>query len=323
MIVDCAVYRDGARVDGDLDLEQAFEAATKTDDSFVWIGLFDPDPLELASVVEEFRLPALAAEDAVHPQQRPKFELYDEVAFLVVKPAVYTDADIVEFGQVVLFIGRNFVVSVRQGEKGALHNVRLRFEKQQELLRCGPSAVVYAVLDQIVDDYAGVLQRMDDLIDVLERSVFSGARESQAQSIYRLKREVVQFQRAAVPLQDAVAALLSGPRPTIHDSAREYVRDVQDHLARAVDHLTAMDALLNGVLSANLAEVGIRQNEDMRKISSWVAIAAVPTMIAGIYGMNFRHMPELEWRYGYGMALLIMGGACLFLYRAFKHNGWL
>lgn len=323
MIVDCAVYRGGARVPGDLDLEQAFEAAGETGDSFVWIGLFEPDAREFDAVVGEFRLPALAVEDALHAHQRPKFELYDEMAFLVVKPAGFTEDDLVELGQVVLFVGHNFVVSVRHGETSALHDVRLRLERQPELLQCGPSAVVYAVLDRVVDDYVVVLERMDDFIDALERSVFSGARESQAPGIYRLKREVVLFQRAAVPLQDAVAALLAGPHATINEGAREYVRDVQDHLARTVDQLAAMDLLLNGVLSANLAEVGIRQNEDMRKISAWVAIVAVPTLIAGVYGMNFESMPELTWKYGYAMALAIMGGCAALLYRSFKHNGWL
>ncbi|MEP7019697.1 MAG: magnesium/cobalt transporter CorA [Pseudonocardiales bacterium] len=330
MIVDCAVYRDGSRLPGELDLEAAFEAAGESEDSFVWIGLFEPDASEFAAVVEEFHLPSLAVEDALHAHQRPKFELYDQMAFLVLKPAGYAPDNIVELGQVVLFIGRNFVVSVRQGESSSLHDVRLRLEKQPELLKCGPSAVVYAVLDRVVDDYVEVLDKMDELIDEVERSVFSGAKESQAQSIYRLKRAVVQFQRAAVPMHDAVSSLIHGPHPTIHEDAREYVRDVQDHLTRSIDHLAAMDTLLNGVLSANLAEVGIRQadvgirqNEDMRKISAWVAIVAVPTLIAGVYGMNFDHMPELRWKYGYGMALALMAACCGGLYRSFKRNGWL
>jgi magnesium transporter len=323
VIVDCAVYREGKREGGFLELEQAFEAAGETENSFVWIGLFEPDASEFDAVVTEFHLPPLAVEDALHAHQRPKFELYDNMAFLVLKPVWYTPESLVELGQIVLFIGRNFVISVRHGHSSSLHDVRMRLEKQPELLHCGPSAVVYAVLDRVVDDYVDVLDKMDDLIEELERSVFSGARESQAQAIYVLKREVVQLERAALPMQDAVASLLSGPRPVIHENARVYVRDVQDHLVRSVDHLSAMDALLNGVLSANLAEVGIRQNEDMRKISAWVAIVAVPTLIAGVYGMNFEHMPELRWKYGYAMALAMMAGCCVTLYRAFKRNGWL
>ena len=323
MIVDCAVYRHGARMAGDLSLENAFEAANEHRDSFVWIGLHNPDHAEMEAVIAEFKLPALAVEDALSSHQRPKFELYEDVSFLVVKPAGYNASDMVELGQVVLFIGNDFVVSVRQGENSALHDVRLRLEKQAELLKCGTSAVVYAVLDRIVDDYGTVLDKMDDLVDELEQRVFSGARDSHAQRIYRLKREVVQFQRAAIPLQSAVASLVSGPHRTIHEGAREYMRDVQDHLSRAVEHLSAMDVLLNGVLSANLAEVGIRQNEDMRKISSWVAIADVPTMIAGVYGMNFDNLPELHWRYGYFMVLGVMATACGLLYKSFKRNGWL
>ena len=322
MIVDCAVYKNGSRVPGELDLDSAFEAGRDDSEAFVWIGLHEPSPAEFEAVVTEFNLPPLAVEDALAPHQRPKFEMYGDLAFLVIKPASFGD-QMVELGQVVLFMSHDFVVSVRHGDSTALHQVRLRLEKQPELLASGPSAVVYAVLDRAVDDYVQVLDHLDADVQTLEQSVFSSGRDNNAQGIYRLKREVLEFQRAVGPLQDAVASLVAGTHKAIHEATREYFRDVQDHLARTVEQLAAIDALLGTALSANLAEVGIRQNEDMRKISAWVAIVAVPTLIAGVYGMNFEHMPELRWKYGYAFALALMALSCSLLYRAFKRNGWL
>jgi magnesium transporter len=322
MIVDCAVYKEGARVPGELDLDSAFEAGRDDPDAFVWIGLHEPSPEEFSAVVAEFNLPSLAVEDALAPHQRPKFELYGDLAFLVIKPANF-DAGLVELGQVVLFICSDFVVTVRHGNSTGLHHVRMRLEQQPDLLRSGSSAVVYAVLDRVVDDYVVVLNGLDTEVQKLEQSVFSSARDNNAQPIYRLKREVLEFQRAVGPLQDAVAALVSGLHRTIHESTREYFRDVQDHLARTVEQLVSIDVLLGTALSANLAEVAIRQNEDMRKISAWVAIVAVPTMIAGVYGMNFDHMPELGWKHGYALAVALMVVCCGILYRSFKRNGWL
>ncbi len=323
MIVDCAVYRDGKRVPGVLDLEDALEAARSELDAFVWIGLHEPSAAEFDAVVEEFKLPALAVEDAMHAHQRPKFESYGDVTFLVLKPASYSDGEMVELGQVVIFISGDFIVSVRHGETRALHDVRLRLEDRPDLLRCGPSAVIYAILDQVVDDYGLVLRALVEQVDLVEQAVFSGIRANQGPTIYRLKREVIEFQRAAGPLLEAVEEMMSNTATPIHPEASHYFRDVQDHLERVIDHLRSLDQLLGSALSANLAEVGIRQNEDMRKISAWVAIVAVPTMIAGLYGMNFDHMPELGWQYGYPFALALMAGACSILYRSFKRNGWL
>jgi magnesium transporter len=323
VIVDCAVYRNGRRVPGVLDLEDALEAGRAEPESFVWIGLHEPSVAEFDAVVKEFQLPALAVEDALHAHQRPKFETYGELSFLVLKPAGFSDGDMVELGQVVIFISSDFIVSVRHGETSALHAVRLRLEERPELLRCGPSAVVYAILDHVVDDYGAVLRALIEQVDLVEQAVFSGIRANQGSTIYRLKREVIEFQRAAGPLLEAVEELIANKATPIHADASNHFRDVQDHLERVNDHLHSLDVLLGSALSANLAEVGIRQNEDMRKISAWVAIVAVPTMIAGVYGMNFDHMPEIGWKYGYPFALVLMAVPCSILYRAFKRNGWL
>ncbi|HZG95298.1 MAG TPA: magnesium/cobalt transporter CorA [Mycobacteriales bacterium] len=324
MIIDCAVYEAGVRTAGQLDLTEAFEAGRAQPDSFVWIGLHEPTPDEFKAVSAEFELHPLAVEDALHAQQRPKLETYGDSLFLVVKPVRYVDSEeVIETGQVVLFVGDTFVVSVRHGETSALHDVRLRLEAQPELLKCGPSAVVYAVLDRIVDDYGLVMREVDDDVDQIEAEVFSGSSGNRAPRIYKLKREVMEFRRAVVPLRDPVRELMTGRSKFVHPHTADYFRDVHDHITRVSEQLESVDTLLSDALSANLAEVGIRQNEDMRKISSWVAIAAVPTMIAGIYGMNFTNLPELEWKYGYFMVLGLMAAICGLLYRAFKRNGWL
>jgi magnesium transporter len=325
VIIDCAVYESGVRMAGELDLTQAFEAGRASADSFVWIGLHEPTRDEFDAVTAEFELPRLAVEDAHNPQQRPKLETYGDLLFLVIKPVRYVDSqEVIETGQVVLFIGETFVVSVRHGETAALHGVRLKLENEQpELLKCGPSAVVYAVLDHVVDDYERVMRQVDEDIDEIELHVFSSGAGNQAQRIYKLKRELTEFRRAVVPLRDPLRDLMHQRVRQIHPGTAEYFRDVQDHVTRVSEQIEAVDGLLSDALSANLAEVGIRQNEDMRKISAWVAIAAVPTMIAGIYGMNFENLPELKWEYGYYLVLGVMAAACGLLYRSFKRNGWL
>jgi magnesium transporter len=324
VIVDCAVYESGVRVPGVLKLDDAYAASRSRTDSFVWIGLHEPTPEEFASVAQEFKLHPLAVEDALHAQQRPKLETYGDSLFLVLKPVRYVDADeLIETGQVVLFIGETFVVSVRHGQTTALHDVRQRLEKHPDLLRCGPSSVIYAIVDRAVDDYVAVMRDLDQDIEEIEAEVFSGTRGNRGQRIYRLKREVMEFRRAVEPLDDPLAELVKGGVPQIHAGTADYFRDVHDHLRRVTDRLESIDRLLSDALSANLAELGIRQNEDMRKISAWVAIVAVPTMIAGIYGMNFQHMPELGWKHGYPLTVAGMATACVLLYRAFKRNGWL
>ena len=322
MIVDCAVYEHGQRRDGVLELKDAFDQCHR-EDSFVWIGLFEPSAAEFDAVAREFELHELAVEDAVHAHQRPKVEVYGDTLFIVLKTARYVDTEeIVEFGEVLVFLGEGFIVTVRHGH-GELHGVRERLEKKPELLRCGPGAALHAIVDRIVDDYVPALAGLDNDIEEVESEVFSTDRQRSAQRIYLLKREVLEFIRATTPLIEPVHRLASGQYELIHPDIRNYFRDVGDHLTRVHEQLEGHRDLLTSVLSANLTQVSVQLNEDVRKISAWVAIIAVPTMIAGIYGMNFEHMPELGWSFGYPLSLAAMAAACVALYRYFKQSGWL
>ena len=330
MIIDCAVYHDGKRRPGELALADAFEAASDGN-AFVWIGLYEPDEEEFDSVRREFDLHELAVEDAIKAHQRPKLEVYDDTVFVVLKTARYIEAEeVVEFGEIMLFIGPQFVVTVRHKPASELRGVRKHIESRPDLLRFGPGAVLYSIMDRVVDDYLPVIEGLDQDVKEVETQVFSEEGHNPAERIYMLKREVIEFHQATAPLAEPLERLVRGQVPMLHEDMPEYFRDVQDHLLRVVDQVSGFRELLNSVLQANLTQVALRQNEvgmqqnaDMRKISAWVAIVAVPTMIAGIYGMNFKHMPELTWTFGYPLALGAMALACAALYRAFKHNGWL
>jgi magnesium transporter len=325
MIVDLAVYEDGRRRDGDVGLEQAYKASRSGGgDSFVWIGLREPDGDEFDAVAREFYLHELAVEDAVKAHQRPKIEEYEHTLFIVLKTAKYhDDSETVEIGEINLFVGEGFLISVRHGDPSPLDKVRRSIEDRPDLLRCGPGAVMHAIMDRVVDDYSPVLAGIEDDIEEVEEEVFSPQRTNPTERIYKLKREVLHMHRATAPLVEPLGSLAAGDIPYVHEDIREYFRDVYDHVARANDAVESMREMLNGILDANTAQVSVRQNEDVRRISAWVAIIAVPTMIAGIYGMNFEHMPELEWTLGYPAALLVMLTVCLTLYRYFKRAGWL
>ena len=279
---------------------------------------------ELEKVAAEFSLHHLAIEDALKAHQRPKVEEYDDSLFVVLKTVRYDeDTQQIELGDVMLFVGDSFVVTVRHGKGRSLADVRQRLERQPEILDCGPSAVLYAVADTIVDDYTEIALEVEEDIEEVEQQVFSPDRHNSAARIYNLKREVIEFRRAVLPLVEPMAELATGNVPHVHDQMQPFFRDVADHAVRVSEHVEGFDDLLTAVLNANLAQVTVQQNEDMRRISAWVAIAAVPTAIAGIYGMNFEHMPELRWRYGYPAVLLLMAAICLALFRAFKRSGWL
>jgi magnesium transporter len=318
-IVDCAVYEQGER--SDVSLDHAHEAYLR-DGAFVWIGLHEPTPDEFAAVTKEFNLHELAVEDAIKAHQRPKLERFDDVSFLVLKTAKYVEPDEVEFGEILLFIADDFVVSVRHGEAVPLHGVRVKLEHKPELLRCGPMAVVYAILDEVVDGYAPVMDALDRDVDEVEQEVFAGDRTNPARRIYELKREAIEFARAVTPLVEPIERMTTGTT-RVPEGLSTYFRDVLDHLIRLSQRIEGLRELLTNVLQANLAQVGVRQNEDMRKISAWVAILAVPTMLAGIYGMNFDHMPELRWELGYPGVLALMLILCFSLWRYFKKVGWL
>jgi magnesium transporter len=324
VIVDRALYADGRRVDGPHDLHGAVAEARATPGAFVWVGLHEPSMEEFHDLAHELGLHPLAVEDAVHAHQRPKLEVYGDDVFMVLKTATYVDhEEVVELGEVMVFVGEHFVVSVRHGEHGGLGEVRAAIEADPDRLRCGPTAVLHGIVDAVVDNYDLVAADLDVDIDEIEVQVFSGDGRDHAQRIFKLKREVLDFRRGVQPLIAPLADLAAGRVPTLDPKLANWFRDVQDHATRTADHLDTLDSLLDGVLSANLAQVGVRQNEDMRKISAWAAIAALPTAIAGIYGMNFQHMPELETRYGYYVVLVVMALACWWLYANFKRRGWL
>ena len=323
MIVDSAVYEDGRRRDGDVDIHEAMEAC-HAPDCFTWIGLFEPSEDEFESIRSEFDLHPLAVEDAIHAHERPKLEVYGEMVFIVLKTARYVDPkEVIKLGEILVFLGHDYIITVRHGEASELGGVRRQLEDNPELLQHGPGAVLHAIVDRVVDDYAPAIAGLGEDIDQVEDQVFSGERSNVAERIYKLKREVLQFGHAVGPLVDPVDRLARGKYGVIHPQVRTYFRDVNDHLLRAHDQLEGFRDLLTSVLQANLTQVGVRQNEDMRKISAYVAMAAVPTLIAGIYGMNFDHMPELRWELGYPAALAVMAGIVGYLFWRFKRAGWL
>ncbi len=324
MIVDCAVYDGGLRREGVVSLDEAMETAASRPDGFVWIGVAEPTAEEFDALAREFKLHPLAVEDAVHAHQRPKLEVYGDTVFVVFKTAQYVDpVEVVEIGQVMLFMGDTFVVSVRHGSSAVLADCRRELEAEPERLQWGPSAVLHAVADKVVDQYGVVARGLDNDVDEIETQVFSDDRDNHAQRIYKLKREILEFRRAVLPLAEPIDSLVAGRVRGIDELVRPYFRDVHDHLLRESEHVDGLDTLLTGALNANLANVGVRQNEDMRKITAWVAIIALPTLIAGIYGMNFDTMPELRWYLGYPLALAMMVVSCTALFVTFRKRGWL
>ena len=324
MIVDCAVYENGRRRDGGVELHDAYDAVRGRDDAWVWIGLHEPGADEFDSVAREFELHELAVEDAIKAHQRPKLEIYGHTIFLVLRTACYMpDTEDVELGQIMLFVGPGFIVSVRHGPATDLHPVRLQLEERSELLRCGPSAVVHAIVDKVVDDYAPVVRGVADDVEEVEREIFSPDRLNPTERIYKLKRETVELHRATDPLIEPLERLVKDEFDVIDDRIQPYFRDVLDHVKRANENVESLRELLNGILDANLAQVSVRQNDDTRKITAWAAIGAIPTVIGAIYGMNFQHMPELRWRFGYPAVILVMALVCFLLYRRFKRAGWL
>jgi magnesium transporter len=329
-VVDCGFYVEGDRQPGAWEYGQALAAARKQDGSFVWVGLHEPTQEDLADIAQTFDLDDFAVEDAVKGGQRPKIEQYGDMTFLVLRTTRYVEhaeltetSEIVETGDLMMFIGPTFVITVRHGELSALGPIRADIEGQPDLLRLGPWSVVYTILDRVVDNYLAVASRVEDDIDAVEANVFSRQFHGRIARIYQLKRELVEFKRAVVPLQRPLGAVVDGRLGGMPPEVMRYFRDVNDHLVRTVEQVMSYDDLLNSILQARLAQVTVDQNNDMRKIASWAAIAAMQTAIAGIYGMNFPNMPEYSWKYGYGLVLLVMFGGAVGLYRLFRRSGWL
>jgi magnesium transporter len=327
-VVDCAVYADGRR-QAPVHPDEALALARETG-GFVWLGLFAPTEAELGAIAETYGLHPLAVEDAVYAHQRPKLEQYDDGLFMVLKTTRYiehevltTTSEVIDTGEVMVFVGPGYVITVRHGEHNPLQHLRQELERQRDLLCLGPAAVLYAVADLVVDTFVEVAEAVGEDVDELETSVFSPERSDDIGRLYQLKRELMQLRRAVSPLEMPLQRLAERHVDVVPEAMRSYFRDVQDHAIRVRDQVSALDELLTSILQASLARTQMTDNEDMRKISAYAGIIAVPTAIAGIYGMNFEVMPELEWRYGYFVVLLVIVSVCLLLYRGFKRNGWL
>jgi magnesium transporter len=322
MIVDSAVYVDGKRVVVPDSLEGIYETYREKD-GFAWIGLYEPTRDEFDSVAGEFGLHPLAVRDALRAHQRPKVERYGETLFVVIKAARYVEEkEVVEFGEVHAFVGPDFVVTVRYGETNELQEVRRSLEGRPDLLRKGPYAVLYAIMDRTVDDYVPVVDGLANDIDEIEVEVFE-SQPDVSRRIYELSREVIRFHQATQPLAGTLESLTQEETSDIDREVRRYLRDVQDRVLRVTDQAQGFRELLQNILSVNLTLASVNQNDQVKKISAWAAILIVPTLITGIYGMNFDFMPELHWTYGYPVALLLMLTISLILYWGFKRRGWL
>lgn len=337
-MVDSAIYSQGRRVASPRSLAETYRALDNTPDGVAWIGLYRPTENELMSLAEEFGLHQLAIEDAIVAHQRPKLERYDGVLFVVLKAANYLDVpEEVDFGELHLFVGHNFVITVRHSESPDLSHVRQRMEREPELLALGTQAILYAIIDAVVDAYSPVVAGLANDIDEIETQVF-GADALVSRRIYELSREVIEFQRATHPLTSVMIALEHGSEKySVTQELQRGLRDVSDHLIQVNERVDGFRQLLRDILTVNSTLVSERQNEEMtrlahsthrqgeevKKISSWAAILFAPSLVAGVYGMNFRGMPELEWPLGYPLALVAMLGLSTVLYLIFRKRGWL
>src|SRR6266567_3694461 len=330
-LVDSAIYVDGRRVHSPETLVDTYRCLRDEPQGMAWIGLYRPSEDQLLYLAQQFGLHELAVEDAIVAHQRPKLERYDDTLFVVLRPARYLDdAEEVDFGELHVFIGHDFVLTVRGSETPDLAATRRRLESDPELLVRGPEAVLYAIFDAVVDGYAPVVAGLQNDIDEIETEVFRGE-ASVSRRIYELSREVVEFQRATRPLMHILDALVAGfEKYGIDEELRSYLRDVTDHGTTVAERVDSFRQMLQDILTVNATLVTQAQNEEMKaqneevkKISAWAAILFAPTLIGTIYGMNFRRMPELHWYYGYPFALALMVAVCAALYLVFKGRGWL
>lgn len=333
-VVDCGVYVDGVRLPGTYTHAQAGakvrEVQQTGQDAFAWVGLHEPDEHQMQDVADVFGLHPLAVEDAVSAHQRPKLERYDDTLFLVLKTVNYVPhelvvltREIVESGEIMIFVGNDFVVTVRHGEHGGLSEVRKRMDADPEHVRLGPYAVMHAIADRVVDQYLEVTNLMESDIDAIEEVAFSPGQQTDVEPIYLLKREVVELRRCVNPLSIPFQRMQGEHKDVISKEVRRYLRDVADHQTQAADQIASYDEALSSLVQAALARVGMQQNTDMRKMSAWAGIVAVPTMIAGVYGMNFEFMPILHYKWGYPGVVALMATVCFVLYRTFRRNRWL
>ena len=330
-IVDNGVYVAGKRIQDPTSLAETFEYA-RDHHGMAWIGLFRPSPDEIAQVADEFGLHPLAVEDALSGHQRAKLERYGDILFVVLRPARYIDAtETVEFGELHVFVGPDFIVTIRHAESPDLSRVRRRMERDPELLARGPEAVLYAILDEVVDEYAPVMDGVENDIDEIEDALFEDGGVSLSKRIYDLSREVITLQRAVAPLADMLEGLQRGaPKYEVDVELQRLLRDVHDHALRIIDKIVAFRSILDNALTVNATivtqrqtDTALAQNEQVKKISGWAAILFGPTLVGTIYGMNFVYMPELEWPLGYPMALALMAATSIILYAVFRRRRWL
>jgi len=323
VIVDIALYEEGRRVEAGQDISDLV-ARARTNNGFVWIGLAEPDQAEFDLVVGELNFHPLAVEDAINANQRPKIEDYEGLTLFVLKTVFFDQSQKeITTGELMCFIDRNFIVIVRHGAGHPLATVRHDLEAKPELMQLGPFAVLHAVADRVIDGYLAIAQSLEQEVASVENKVFNGKRQTFSQEIYFLKREIIEFKHAIEPLILPINRLVSGISAEVPEEIKPFFRDTSDHLLQACEQATGLDSLITSVLQADLAHIQVQQNIDVRRISAWVALASGPTMLAGIYGMNFHHMPELSTRYGYYVVLGVMLGLTGFLYRQFKKADWL
>jgi magnesium transporter len=330
-VVDCAVYVDGKRLPGKRTLAEAITEVRERGEGFVWIGLLEPTAEQIQGVAEAFGLHELAVEDAVHAHQRPKLERYgSDMLFMVFKTVRYVEHDsptttneIVESGDVMAFLGKDFIVTVRHGDHSRLGELRAHLEAEPDRLQGGPAVVLHAIADLVVDNYLAVGEAFEADIDVIEATVFAPRSAIGAEQMYLVKREILELRRAVMPLVAPLRRLAEGYSPLVPEQVRSYFRDVDDHLTTVAERVNSFDDLLTTLLDATLAKISLQQNSDMRKITAWAAILAVPTMGVGVYGMNFDHMPELHWKFGYPGVMAVIIVVCLILHRIFTRNKWL
>jgi magnesium transporter len=337
-VVDSAIYTGGHRTASPDSLAETYQCLDESPGGMAWIGLYRPDPLDLTSVAAEFKLHELAVEDAITAHQRPKLERYGDTLFCVLRAARYVDpAEEVAFSELHVFTGPDFVITVRHGEAPDLAAVRRRMEASPQMLVRGPEAVLYAILDEVVDGYGPVVAGLENDVDEIEIEVFGGDPRV-SRRIYELSREVIEFQRAARPLAGVLDGLSGGfAKYGVDEELQRYLRDVSDHLTQVVERVDGLRQLLQNILTVNatlvaqqqneemrsLTEASYNQNEEVKRISAWAAILFAPTLIGTVYGMNFQDMPELRWAAGYPFALGLMAAVCGVLYVVFRRRNWL
>jgi magnesium transporter len=329
-VVDCAVYVAGNRLPGNWSYADAIDEVRRRDDGFVWIGLHEPEVEQIHAVVEAFGLCESAVKDAVCTHQRSKLHSYDDALFMVLKTVHYlehespaTANEIVDTGQIMVLLGRDFILTVRHGHHSGLRDLRDKLEAAPERLQAGPAAVLHAIADRVVDSYLDVTEAFERDIDEVESVVFAPRSPIGAEQMYMMKREIVELRRAVVPLAVPLRRLAHGETAMVPLEVRSYFRDVEDHLTTVSERVAGYDELLTTLVNATLAKVSLQQSTDVRKITAWAAIITVPTMVVGVYGMNFDYMPELHWKFGYPLVIALILGVCLTLHRVFKRKQWL